>query len=41
MRSIAPAVWTPVLKDPTINDTNFVVTLPLSGSGCYFRLQGQ
>jgi hypothetical protein len=38
---VAPAVWTPVLLPPTVTNDNFEVTLPLSGSACYFRLQAQ
>jgi hypothetical protein len=41
MPSVAPAEWTPVLLQPTLTNDNFVVTLPLSGSACYFRLQAQ
>jgi hypothetical protein len=37
----APIVWIPILKDPITTNGNFEVTLPLSGSACYFRLQGQ
>jgi hypothetical protein len=41
MPSIAPAAWTPVLVEPITNNDNFVVTLPLTGPDCYFRLQAQ
>lgn len=37
----APSPWVPVLKDPRTTNGNFELTLPLSGSCCYFRLQAQ
>jgi hypothetical protein len=37
----APSLWIPVLKDPITTNGNFEVAPPLSGSACFFRLQGQ
>ena len=39
--SCRSGAWTPVPAHPVILNENFVVTLPVSGSGSYFRLHGQ
>jgi hypothetical protein len=39
--SFESGAWTPVSAQPVVIKENFVVTLPASGSGSYFRLQGQ
>src|ERR1043166_10053330 len=39
MPAATPRSWLTVLKQPITTNDSFVVTLPLSGSGCYFRLQ--
>jgi hypothetical protein len=39
--SFESGAWTPVSTQPVIINDNFVVTLQISGSGYYFRLQAQ
>jgi hypothetical protein len=41
MPSVQPGAWSPVTTQPLIINDNVVVTVPLSGSSCYFRLQAQ
>lgn len=39
--SLQPSGWFPVPAAPIVTNDDFVVTLPLAGSACYFRLQLQ
>jgi hypothetical protein len=33
--------WSPISTEPVLTNDSFVVTLPVSGVGCFFRLQAQ
>jgi len=39
--SFESGAWSPVSGQPVIINDRFVMTVPLSGTGAYFRLQGQ
>jgi hypothetical protein len=40
-QGLQQAAWAPVSTEAIISNDNFVITLPISGAGCYFRLQSE